>query len=258
VNARDASTPRKRLPREELRRRVLDAASTMLESGALSVGLQHLNLEELIRLTGVPRSSVFAAFGTKDELITELMLRALREPGAPIGFSPATRETVLELLAEYGDRLYREDGTPDPEWQDAVLDEVIRRAIQVNVADVDGSLAWHTYWGLAVSAHTLPPERREPVVQALREAHDRLLDGLAEIYAEALPLLGRRPVAGLTLRNVAAAGAAVIEGVASRLQTGSDAAEAVVMRPGIDGEPVPWPLVALAYRAVIRSLTERA
>ncbi|ANG85074.1 hypothetical protein A8L33_06475 [Microbacterium aurantiacum] len=66
------------MSREELRTRVLAAAHDMLGGDGLTVGLHHLNMEELIRRVGVPRSSAFAAFGGKEQLMADLMVDTLR------------------------------------------------------------------------------------------------------------------------------------------------------------------------------------
>ena len=53
---------RRRLSEAELRERILGTAFEMLtKSGGLTVSLAHLNMEELIRIADVPRSSVYRA-----------------------------------------------------------------------------------------------------------------------------------------------------------------------------------------------------
>ncbi|WP_460772478.1 TetR/AcrR family transcriptional regulator [Microbacterium sp. GXF7504] len=259
MNPAPATPARKRLPREELRRRILDAAQDLLATGGLAVGLQHLNMEELIRSVGVPRSSAFAAFGGKEELVTELMVHALEapDPAAAVGYSPPTVLAARRVLEEHADRLVDADGRPDPAGQDAVLREVVRQVLRINVDDMTVSTQWQTYMALSVSVRSLPAGRRERVHEALHAAEARFIDDMCAVYTQAFAALGRRPREGLTLRHVVTAGASVVEGIVSRRLVGSADADAIIVQPGIDGAPVEWHLAAVAFLALIMELTER-
>ncbi len=258
TSASDASA-RKRLPQPELRRRILDAGQDLLASGGLTVGLQHLNMEQLIRRVGLPRSSVFAAFGGKEELVTELMVHALRNPGGgtSVGFSNATVETAMSVLAAHADRMRDAAGDPDPAGQEAVLAELVRRVLQVNIEDTTTSTQWQTYMALSVSVRSLPPGRRERVREALQEADARFIDEMAGVYRHVLSAVGRRPREGYTIQRIATICASLIEGLVARRLIGSADAAAVVTRPGLDGEPVEWPIGAVAFFALLQDMTER-
>jgi AcrR family transcriptional regulator len=252
-----ASAPRaKRIPREELRTRVLDAAQGLLADGGISVGLHHLNMEELIRRVGVPRSSAFAAFGGKDELLTELMLRML-EPRGPhaLGYSPGARDVATDVFTRHADLLTRPDGTVDPDGTALVLQEAIRLSLARNVADTTRSSEWRTYMALSVSVESLPPNQQPRVRAALQAAETRFLQEMAELYRSAMEPLGRRPVDGVTWMQIAAVGASVVEGMASKRLIGITEADGSVERPGIDGAPAQWEVTALAFSAVLEGLT---
>ena len=253
MTADPAPSARKRLPRAELRRRILDAGQDLLASGGLAVGLQHLNMEELIRRVGVPRSSVFAAFGGKDELVTELMVQALQspDPAASLGWSPSTVDVATSVIAGNAHRM------TDATGRDAVMREVIRQVLRVNVDDMTVSTEWQTYMALTVSVRSLPPGRRERVRDALHAAETRFIDEMAGVYAQTLAAVGRRPRAGLTLRHLASAGASIVEGLVSRRLVGSEDADATFLLPGLDGEPVEWHLAALTFLAMVLEMTER-
>ncbi|MEV7692419.1 TetR family transcriptional regulator [Microbacterium sp. NPDC089189] len=248
-----------RITRAELRERVLDAAEEMLAGGGLSVGLHHLNMEELIRRVGVPRSSAFAAFGGKDELLTALMLRLL-EPSGPhsLGYSPATTEIATEIFTRHTDRLVNPDGTPNPAGIMAVLQESVRVAIERNVADTTTSAEWKTYMALSVCVPSLPEEQQPRMRAALRASETQFLHEMATVYQGVLEAAGRRPAEGVTWMHIAAAGASLIEGIASKRLVGIDELEGVMMRPGLDGTPVEWELPALAFWAMLDGLTRPA
>lgn len=245
-----------RISRDELRTRVLDAASVMLAEGGISVGLHHLNMEELFRRVGVPRSSAFAAFGGKDELLTALMLRLL-EPDGPhsLGYSPGSNDVALATFARYADRLLHADGSPDPAGREAVMREAIRLAISHNVAETSRSVEWRTYMALAVSVDSLPPAQQPRVRDALRAAETTFLREMAELYEQIFEHIGRRPAEGVTYLQIAAAAASLVEGMASKRLVGVDGVDSTVTRPGIDGEPVEWDVTALAFSALLDGLT---
>lgn len=223
------------------------------------MGLHHLNMEELIRDVGVPRSSAFAAFGGKDELITELMVQSLHpdDPGPAVVYSPSTVTLAQEVFAAHAHRLSQQDGSPDPTGQETVLEEIVRVVLRANVEEITASTQWRTYMALSVSARGLPDGRRERVLDALHRSESHFIDQMSGIYETLLGPLGRRPIPGLTARHVATAGAAVVEGIVSRRLVGSADADAEILRPGPDGEPVPWHLGALAFLAMVHEMTER-
>jgi AcrR family transcriptional regulator len=257
--ARNSSGGRaKRIPRAELRARVLDAAQELLADGGLSVGLHQLNMEELIRRVGVPRSSAFAAFGGKDELLTQLMLRLL-EPSEPrtLGYSPGTDELATAVFRKYADRIRNADGDIDPEGADAVLKESIRVGLARNVVDTMQSTEWRTYMALSVSVSSLPPAQQPRVREALRLAQMRFLEQMADLYRSVLERVGRRPSEGVTWLQIAAVGASLVEGMASKRLIGIDEAHGTALRPGIDGEPVEWETTALAFWKMLNGLTHR-
>ncbi|MDR6199245.1 AcrR family transcriptional regulator [Microbacterium sp. SORGH_AS428] len=246
----------RRIPRDELRRRVLDAAADLLADGAVSVGLHQLNMEELIRRVGVPRSSAFAAFGGKDQLLSALMLRLLEPRGPhPIGYSAATVQIATAVFEQYSDHLVGADGEPDPVGIERVLQESVRRAIGQNVLDTMASTEWKNYMALSVSVSSLPVDQQAEVRRALAASETRFLAEIADIYQRVLARVEREPVPGVTWLQIAAAGASLIEGMASKRLVGIEGIDDVVLREGIDGEEVPWELPALAFWSLLMGLT---
>lgn len=249
----------RRIPRDELRRRVLDAAADLLADGAVSVGLHQLNMEELIRRVGVPRSSAFAAFGGKDQLLSALMLRLLEPRGPhPVGYSTATIRIATEVFEQYADHLVDADGRPDPVGTERVLRESVRRAIGQNILDTMASTEWRNYMALSVSVGSLPADQQREVRRALAASETRFLAEIADIYQRVLARVEREPAPGVTWLQIAAAGASLIEGMASKRLVGIDGIDGVVLREGIDGEEVPWELPALAFWSLLIGLTRPA
>lgn len=248
---------RSRLSREEVRRRVLDVATSALSETGVTVGLHHLNMEDLIRQVGVPRSSAFAAFGGKEELITEIMVQLLLPEGDQLlGFSPRVMAAVRETLERQAHRMVAADGSIDRDGRAAVLREVVRVALSLNAAEVASSTSWQTYMALSLSSRSLEPERRRRVESALRDAESRFVQMMAGLYAEQLPPLGRTPKPGVTWLLIATAAAAIVEGMVGRRLAGSSVAATPVPGPAIDGGTTPWDPAALTFLGVLDALTD--
>jgi AcrR family transcriptional regulator len=248
----------KRLSKGELREQVLRAGTALLGEGGVTVSLHHLNMEELIRRVGVPRSSAFAAFGGKEELLTDLMVRLLQpEDGGTAGLFPDTARVATETITRHAHRMRRADGSRDPEGTHAVIREAVRVTLRQNVEETMASTQWQTFLALAATVPSLPPGRRERVADALRLAEAQFREGMTDFYAAAFELMGLRPRPGVQWHHVVTAGAAIVEGVVSRRRMGSPIADEPILAPGIDGEPVEWTLAALAYLALIEGLTEQ-
>jgi len=246
----------RRIPRDELRRRVLDAAADLLADGAVSVGLHQLNMEELIRRVGVPRSSAFAAFGGKDQLLSALMLRLLEPRG------PHPDRLLRRPPSRSRRRSSSSTPTPGrparrtrPAGIERVLQESVRRAIGQNVLDTMASTEWKNYMALSVSVSSLPLDQQAEVRRALAASETRFLAEIADIYQRVLARVGREPAPGVTWLQIAAAGASLIEGMASKRLVGIEGIDDVVLRTGIDGEDVPWELPALAFWSLLMGLT---
>lgn len=245
------SASRKRLKGAELRELVLDTAERLLGDTGLTVSLDHLNMEELIRRVGVPRTSTFNEFGGKEGLITALILKMIRpDESQGAAFSPATLEVAQRVLSENQHRLVDQAGC------DAVMRETIRLGAKQNYEDIISSTYWKTYMALSVSLAGLPVERRTQVVEMLRLVEARFIDTMSSFYDAMLPILRRRVRDGFDTRQIAATGSAVVEGVAERRFVNPELVETPIWQKGLDGDMVEWHLASVGFLSVIEGMTE--
>ena len=63
----------KRIPADEVRVRMLDAARDVVATSGLTVSFDHLPMEEYIKKAGVPRSSVYRIWSTREEFVADLI-----------------------------------------------------------------------------------------------------------------------------------------------------------------------------------------
>lgn len=239
----------RRLTRSELRTRVLDAAAEFTAAGGLSVSPFHVNVEELLRRAGVPRSSAFVAFGGKEGLITELIVRLL-EQDAGADFSPETRAVVRRTVESSAHLLVDRAG------RDAVLWECVRLGVEQNFRDVLASPGWRTSTAISVSWSTIPDAAHQRIADAMKRSAAAYEQSMADFYASLLDVFARRPGPGVDLRMIASANAAAVEGAAQRALLSGDIEGHRIERVGLDGRPVSWHPVALTCRAIFEGLTE--
>lgn len=97
---------RRRIPKEVMIERMLDAGLELVNSRGLAVSFDLMRLEEVIQLANVPRTAVYDHWGTKDHFFTDLTLEIARRTGAP-NIAVAPYEGDVKKLVP--DNWYRDD-----------------------------------------------------------------------------------------------------------------------------------------------------
>lgn len=242
---------KRRLSAAELRAQVLGTARGMVEdAGGLTVSLAHLSLEEIIRAAGVPRSSVFREWATREDFYLDLMVELTSDEGAGAVFDQATLDTAFIVLDSMAERLR------DPAERYPVAREMIRRAVGRNMEAVTLSPAWRTVASMTAMLSSLDGPGQQLVAGAIRRVEGRQLAGLVAFFNGVLPRVGLRMRPGFTVEQLAVCGSSVISGMVRRAVSAPEIVNAPVLGPGIGGEPVNWPLAGIAYLAVVDCMTE--
>ncbi|WP_369045518.1 TetR/AcrR family transcriptional regulator [Sinomonas sp. P10A9] len=241
----------RRIREEQMRELLLGKAVELLRPTGLTVSLEHLNLEELIRSAGVPRSSVYKAFGNKDAFFRELMIRLIETmeiSGSDL--DPGLAQRIQATAHAHGSRL----GTPAGRRE--VGREIIRLSVKKNYESVRTSTEWRTYIALSATVSSLDPTSRTAVVDALARAESRTTAARSAAFDQLLPLLGLKFRVGLDARQLATVAAAIVNGLAQRSLVNPEVVDTPVVLPGIDGDPVEWHLSAVGVMAVLDEMTE--
>lgn len=243
---------RPRITVAELRKRMLDAALNMVaDAGGLTVSLAHLNMEEIIRLAGVPRSSVYREWDTKEDFYVELMIALVApDAGQSAGFDAETMRLVNAVIEDNAQRLGSEPG------RRAVLYEALRVGTQRNYQAISGSLKYQTITALLAALPALECRQRDQIVAELRSVERFFTGRMVQFYQSFLPRVGFRMKPGLTEVHLATAGASIVEGMARRNATTPERVNTPILHPGIDGEPVEWHLAALTLTGVFEFMVE--
>jgi len=238
----------RRMKQEDLRELMLSAAEDQLDGRGLGVNAYPLNMEDLIRRVGVPRSSAFNAFGTKENLVFQLALRML-DPHSPLAahFARMWGAVADEVVSEY----------PDCRPWD-LLRETVRRAVRMNHDVLATSARWRTFRALTMSLDSFPEDESAVLSARLHGIQEDYVTTMAARYAAIFERFGVRLREGIDIRHFTGAASSALEGIATDRAFGPDQPEQFVTLPGIDGDPVEWNLAAVAFLALIEGMTESA
>jgi AcrR family transcriptional regulator len=250
----DAHRRRSRIRAAEVRRRVLDAALERVEGIGLTIGFEHLVMDDLIREAGVPRSSTYRLWDSKEAFVSDLLIEIAAETSNKL----ADAETLeiserilfdnLELLLEEPDRR-------------RVMYEVIRVALEHNYRAVIASVPWQSYVGLSATLLShLESSAREEIERALRAGSDAFIDRMAEFHKWFSTILGYRIRAEWNgdYRPYAVVISAVVEGLGLRHLGNPGVVDASYSGPEtITSNDPEWALPALALVAILERFLEQ-
>ncbi|MFB2599479.1 TetR/AcrR family transcriptional regulator [Herbiconiux sp. P17] len=250
----DAHRRRSRIRAAEVRRRVLDAALERVEGIGLTIGFEHLVMDDLIREAGVPRSSTYRLWDSKEAFVSDLLIEIATETSNKL----ADAETLeiserilfdnLELLTDEADRR-------------RVMYEVIRVALEHNYRAVIDSVPWQSYVGLSATLLShLESSAREEIERALRAGSDAFIERMAEFHKWFSTILGYRIRAEWNgdYRPYAVVISAVVEGLGLRHLGNPGVVDASYRGPAtITSNDPEWALPALALVAILERFLEQ-
>ncbi|UYM04340.1 TetR/AcrR family transcriptional regulator [Solicola gregarius] len=179
---------RRRLSDQETEQRMLDAALKTVNRLGLTVSLEHISLEDVIREAGVSRSAVYRRWPYKDLFFSDL-LRALARAAAPAQV-PDARPALGHVRAVVQDR---GDLLRTPEGRHALAVEMLRIGNLTDLAAMAESTAWRTYVALHATYLSLDDgELRDEIGESLAESERVLVRRTTENFGTYLDLLGYR------------------------------------------------------------------
>ena len=209
---------RPRMSETETRERALQTAVDALVETGLSVGLDHISMEDVIREAGVSRTAVYRLWPKKEDFIGDLILELAESaiPGSNMRGQDVTKQ-VSDFLLPRLDEL----ATPALRWQLA-----LQMTSAVAAPDFEHTTAlaaqWRTYFALVATIMNLPnDELRENATSAMGKAENRYRERLATNYRVIADLLGFRLAAParIDFEAVADLVIAMVRGFTLRNQT---------------------------------------
>ncbi|MBE1495767.1 AcrR family transcriptional regulator [Amycolatopsis lexingtonensis] len=245
---------RGRLSDQETARRMLDAAVAMVDRTGLTVSLDHLRFEDIIREADVARSAVYRRWPYKDLFFSDL-LTELAEAAVP---SAADTDAIIGLIkkvvAERRDRLGTAEG------RHALLVELFRQAALQDFQDLYGSARWRTYLALHATFLSIAEgELRQRIQEILARSEHGFATRVAAAWEHIAALFGYRlrPELGSTFETVAILVSATARGlILMALSTPDIAGRRVSARPFGASETADWSLPALGIAATAVAFLE--
>lgn len=237
---------------DETRELALSTALSMLATTGLTVSLEHLSIEDLIRAAELPRSTFYRLWPARDHFFADLLVElATSSETNDAMFYSGTQDVAYGVIKQHEHLLSTHDGRV------AVLREVARVATRVNFEHFSESVSWRSHVTLVATASSLADtEHRDRVAAALQETERRFIQRTAEFYGTALAGLGFSFHPGASAELLAGLGAAVVEGLAQRRLVNPTLVDTMITKPGVNGEPVEWHPAALGFWGVLEGLVD--
>ncbi len=189
----------RRLSDQETEQRMLQAAVTMVRRGGLTVSLDHIGFEDVIRDAGVSRSAVYRRWPYKDLFFSDLV-KELAKDATPAAIVNAELELMRRVVAEHLDWL------DTPELRHSLVIELIRQLSLLDFHILYGSAQWRTYLALHATFMSLADgELRDQVRAALAESEQGRRSQVANTWEQLTRLFGYRlrPGLGATFETLA-------------------------------------------------------
>lgn len=246
---------RRRMPDQETERRMLRAATDMVNRAGLTVSLEHISFEDVIRDAGVARSAVYRRWPYKDLFFSDL-LRELAKGASPAiaGVNPEAVAAAGRIILEHRDWL------KEPRLRPALAAEVLRQGAPQELQIFGDAPEWRTYIALHATFLSLPGgELRTEVQASLEESERSLAARLAGAYELLTGLLGCRLRPGLnaTFTDIARLTSAAMRGMVTMAPSTPELATRVIYaNPFGAPRPAEWSQPALAMASIVMTFIE--
>jgi AcrR family transcriptional regulator len=166
---RGSSTGLSRRPRrlsdQQTARRMLDAAVAEVNRDGLTVSLDHISFEDVIREADVSRSSAYRRWPHKDLFLSDLIKELARNAAPPLAVDELT--LIRQILAEHIDWLEQTD------LRQRLMMDLIRQLALLDFQTVYASPGWRTYLALHATFLSLADGRLRDEVQRILAASER-------------------------------------------------------------------------------------
>lgn len=243
---------RPRLTDAQTAEAMLETALRELTRTGLTVGLDHIRLEDIIREAGVARSAVYRRWPHKDQFLGDLLLELARS--ATPRHSPSLTAAIDLIRATLLDRL---DELRDPARRLQIAVEVLRDTAETDFQHVYRSSQWRTYLALTVTFISLPPgPLHDKVAEALATTEAGFTAGITAGYRLISDLLGLRlRHESVDFEVIAQLVNGMMRGLVVKALAAPELAERHIVGDlfGVDGE---WSLPALGLSGIVTSFLE--
>jgi AcrR family transcriptional regulator len=246
---------RRRLSDEETERRMLDAALAMVNRSGLTVSLDHISFEDVIRDAGVSRSAVYRRWPYKDLFFSELLKELARAtaPAAAVS-EETTRKSLAGIVAAHLDDLATTTDRHD------LVSELVRQGAVGDFEAVHGSVEWRTYLALHATFLSLPDgDLRDEVRAALVRSERGFIERIARSWERVATVLGYRlrPGSGGSFETIAILASASLRGMVIMALSDTELVHRRVRgNPTGASVPAEWSLTGMAVASIAFTFLE--
>jgi AcrR family transcriptional regulator len=198
----------RRLSDQETEQRMLKVAVAMVHRTGLTVSLDHISFEDIIRDADVSRSAVYRRWPYKDLFFSDLVKELARD------VAPTIVKDEVDLMRRVV------AGHPDwletPELRQGLLLELFRQLALLDFQSLYGSAGWRTYIALHATVMSLAGgDLRDEVQAALARAEQDRTTRVASAWEQLVGLFGYRlrPELGATFEAMATLLSATMHGL---------------------------------------------
>jgi AcrR family transcriptional regulator len=155
----------RRLSDQETANRMLDAAVAEVNRDGLTVSLDHISFEDIIRNADVSRSSAYRRWPYKDLFLSDLIRELARKAAPPLAADELAliRQIVAEHVA----------GLEEPELRHRLMMDLIRQLALLDFQTVYASPGWRTYLALHATFLSLADGRLRDEIQHILATSER-------------------------------------------------------------------------------------
>jgi AcrR family transcriptional regulator len=176
----------RRLPDHETQQRMLRAAVAMVHRTGLTVSLDHISFEDVIRDADVSRSAVYRRWPYKDLFFSDLV-KELAKDATPATVADDEAEMVRRIVAGHPDWL------ATPELRRGLTVELFRQLSLLDFQALYGSAQWRTYLALHATFMSLADGGlRDQVQAALAQSERDRTARVTRAWEQLAGLLGYR------------------------------------------------------------------
>jgi AcrR family transcriptional regulator len=197
----------RRLSDRETERRMLQAAVAMVHGTGLTVSLDHISFEDVIRNADVSRSAVYRRWPYKDLFFSDLVKELARDATPPAIVSEEAN-LIQQIVAE------RLDWLETAEGRQRLMLELFRQLSLLDFRALYESPQWRTYLALHATFMSLADGTlRDEVQVILAQSEREHMAAVARAWEQLAALFGFRLRPGATFGTLATLLSATMRGL---------------------------------------------